>query len=168
MIIGGGCLKLHKNKTNRTKKSVHFDWNLSTEIPSTSNNYHPSVTVTSSSMSTGNNSNSDNDEQKKKNDGETVKEKERIETTRRTIMTTNPLTTHTIHRSFSLSPSPLSKEENNYSRRHRQVKKENVDELNCTTSRRATFNYNISPTKKVNGMNNINGSMNELFLFFLT
>jgi len=163
--IISGCLKSHKNKNNRTKKSVHFDWHSPTEFQSTSSNNHPSVTVTSSSLSTGNN---DNDEQKKKNDGETVKEKERIETTRRTIMTTTtPLTTHTIHRSFSLSPSPLSKEENNYNRRHRQVKKENVDELNCTTSRRFTFNSNISPTKKSNGMNNLNGSMNDRFLFFL-
>jgi hypothetical protein len=162
-IVSGSCLKLHKNKKNRVKKSVHFDWHSPTEIPSTSDNYYPSVTVTSSSLSTGNN---DNDEEKKKNDGETVKEKERIETTRRTIMTTTPLTTpHTIHRSFSLSPSTLSKEENNYNRRHRQVKKENVDELNCTTSRRVTSNYNISPTKKVNGMNNFNGSMNDLFFF---
>ena len=149
-IISGGCLKSKKNP-NRTKKSVHFDWHSPTEIQSISNNDQPSVTVTSSSLSLD-----DNDEEKKQNDGETVKEKERIETTRRTIMTTTtPLTTHTIHRSFSLSPSPLSKEENNSNRRHRQVKKENVDELNC---RRVTFNCNISPTKKSNGMNNFNGS----------
>jgi hypothetical protein len=129
----GSCLK--SSKTNRTKKTVHFDWHPPIEIQSTSNNYHPSVTVTSST--------NDNNDEKKLNDGETVKGKERIETTRRT----SPLTTHIIHRSFSLSPSPLTKEENN--RRHRQqVKKENVDELNCTNSRRVTFN----DTKKSNGM----------------
>lgn len=150
-IVRNSCLKSHKT---RPKKSVHFDWHLPTDISSTSNNSHSSAIVTSSSLSTGN---SDNDEQKKKNDSKTIKEKERIETTRRTIINTTPLTT--IHRSFSLSPSPLSKEENNYNRRHRQVKKENVDEVNSTTSRRVTFNNNISPTKKVNGMKNSNGSM---------
>jgi hypothetical protein len=134
----GSCLK--SNKTNRTRKSVHFDWHPPIEIQPTSNNYHPSVTVTSTN---------DNNEEKKSNVSETVKEQERR---------TNPLTTHIIHRSFSLSPSPLTNEENN--RRHRQqVKKENVDELNCTTSRRVTFNDNISPTKKSNGM-----SMNDLFI----
>ena len=86
---------------------------------------------------------------KKSNDGETVKEQERR---------TSPLTTHIIHRSFSLSPSPFNNEEN--SRRHRQqVKKVNVDELNCTTNRRVTFNDNISPTKTSNGI-----SINDLFI----
>ena len=156
-ILSHGCLKSSKTKLNRIKKSVHFDCHTPIEIDSSPT----SVIVTSSSLSTV------NDEKKKNDDdGETVKEKERIETTRRTIIcsptTTTPsssLTTHTIHRSFSLSPSPILKEENNYNRRHRQVKKENVDELNCTTtsnssSRRVTFNDHISPTKKANGMNN--------------
>ena len=101
----------------------------------------------------------DDEEKKKKSDGETVKEKERR---------TNPLTTHIVHRSFSLSPSPLSKEENSHNRRHhRQVKKVNVDELNSIpTSRRVTFNENISPTKKSNGMNNFNESMTDLSFSF--
>jgi hypothetical protein len=170
-IVSGGCLKSPKtNNKNRIKKSVHFDWHMPREIrstsPSTHSNYRLPVTVTSSFLSTSNISNTDNDEQRKKNDGEAVKEKEKIETTRRTIITTTPLTTHTIHRSFSLSPSPLSRGENNDSRRHRQEKKENVDELNSTLTRRvstaaahlhctpnaSTVNYNISSTKKLNGM----------------
>lgn len=150
-IVRNSCLKSYKT---RPKKSVHFDWHLSTDVPST--------------LSTNINT-----EEKKKNDSETIKEKEKIETARRTINPTTPLTTsHTIHRSFSLSPSPLSKEENNYNRRHRQVKKENVDELNCTTttsgsnSRRVTFNNNISTIKKLNGMKNSNGSMFKSILLF--
>ncbi|CAF2658268.1 unnamed protein product [Rotaria sp. Silwood2] len=189
--IYGSCLKSHKkdinnnnnnNNNNQIKKSVHFGWHLPKEIrstsPSTHCNYLPSVTVTSSSSSTGN-SNSDNDIQTKKNYGEKVEEKEKIETTRRTINTATPLSTNTIHRSFSLSPSPLVKEENNDRRRHRQEKKENVDELKCTTSGRVTTaathfhcatkaatvtfndgNQNISSTKEPNGTNNFSTSGN--------
>ena len=176
-IVSGGCLKSNKHNINQKKKSVHFDWHLPTEVqtssPTTRSNYRLPVTVTSSSMFT---SNSDNDEQKKKIHGETGEEKEKNETTRRTlIITTIPLTTNTIHRSFSLSPSPPSKKENNDSRRFRQEKKENVDELNCPTSRQVTTaathlycttntatvtgNYNISP----NGTNNSHTSMTDLF-----
>lgn len=131
------------------------------------------------------NSNDDNDIQTKKNYGEKVEEKEKIETTRRTIITnSSPLSTNTIHRSLSLSPSPLLKEENNDSRRHRQEKKENVDQLNCTTTTRGRLrtaathfhyntnativdfndgNQNISATKEPNGTNSFNTSKNDLF-----
>jgi hypothetical protein len=150
---------------------------LPTEIqstfPLTRNNDQPTVTVTSSSLFTGNRT-SDSDEQKKKYDGETVQEKER-----RTIITTIPLTTHTIHRSFSLSPSPQSKEEKNDSRRHREEKKkENVDKLNSITSPRVTtaathlycttndaasvtFNDDVSQLKEPNGTNNHHTSTND-------
>lgn len=172
-MLNNGCLKSSKAKVNRIKKSVHFDRNSPIEIDSSPT----SVIVTSSSLSTVNDEKKKNDDD---DDGETVKEKEKIETTRRTIIcspttTSSSLTTHTIHRSFSLSPSPLFKEEeNNSNRRHRQVKKENVDELNCTTtsnsssSRRVTFNDHLSPTKKANGMNNFNGSMNDRCLSFFS
>jgi hypothetical protein len=183
-IVSGGCLKSPKtNNKNRIKKSVHFDWHMPREIrstsPSTHSNYRLPVTVTSSFLSTSNISNTDNDEQRKKNDGEAVKEKEKIETTRRTIITTTPLTTHTIHRSFSLSPSPQSKEEKNDSRRHREEKKkENVDKLNSITSPRVTtaathlycttndaasvtFNDDVSQLKEPNGTNNHHTSTND-------
>ncbi|CAF3317349.1 unnamed protein product [Rotaria socialis] len=188
-IAGGSCLKSqnkpNNNNNNKTKKSVHFDWHSPKEIrsisPSTHCNYRPSVTVTSSSLSIGN-IDGDNDIQTKKNYGEKAveQEKEKIETTRRTINTTSPLSTNTIHRSFSLSPSPFLKEENNDSRRHRQ---ENVEHLNCTTtsSGRATtaathLHYNanaatvtfndgnqkILPTKEPNGTNSFNTNGNNL------
>ncbi|CAF3318582.1 unnamed protein product [Rotaria socialis] len=188
-IAGGSCLKSqnkpNNNNNNKTKKSVHFDWHSPKEIrsisPSTHCNYRPSVTVTSSSLSIGN-VDGDNDIQTKKNYGEKAveQEKEKIETTRRTINTTSPLSTNTIHRSFSLSPSPFLKEENNDSRRHRQ---ENVEHLNCTTtsSGRATtaathLHYNanaatvtfndgnqkILPTKEPNGTNSFNTNGNNL------
>ncbi|CAF1625865.1 unnamed protein product [Rotaria magnacalcarata] len=190
-IAGGSCLKSqnkpNNNNNNKTKKSVHFDWHSPKEIrsisPSTHCNYRPSVTVTSSSLSTAN-IDDDNDIQTKKNYGEKVveQEKEKIETTRRTINATSPLSTNTIHRSFSLSPSPFLKEENNDGRRHRQEKKENVEHLNCTTttsSGRATtaathLHYNtnaatvtfndgkqkILPRKEPNGMNSFNTNGN--------
>ncbi len=201
IVSNSGCLKspTSTGSNNRIKKSVHFDWHLPKEIRSTSpspvkinsnSNYRPTVTIASSSSSSSSlsngNGNGDNDEQKKLYDDQhdvgTLKEKERIETTRRTI-STNPLTTttNTILRSFSLSPSPLSKEENNDSRRHREEKKENVDEQNCTTSRRVTtaathlhcttttatvtFNdgsNNVSQKKESNSTNNSNTSTNDL------
>ena len=75
---------------------------------------------------------------------------------------TSPLATHLIHRSFSLSPSPLSKEENNSNRRQRQqVKKEYVDELNANTTPPVTCNDTISPRKKGNA------SMNDRSLLSL-
>lgn len=96
-------------------------------------------------------------------------------------MTTTTATTNTILRSFSLSPSPLSKEEsNNDSRRQgEEEKKENVDEQPyCTTSRRVTtaathlhcttntttvtFNdgtNNVSQKKESNSSNNSNTNL---------
>ncbi len=203
IVSNNGCLKspTNTNSNNRIKKSVHFDWHLPKEIRSTSpspvkisssSNYRPTVAIASSSSSSpssslsNGNGNGDNDEQKKLYDDQhdvgTLREKERIETTRRTI-STNPLTTttNTILRSLSLSPSPLSKEENNDSRRHREEKKENVDEQNYTTSRRVTtaathlhcttttatvtFNdgsNNVSQKKESNSTNNSNTSTNDL------
>ncbi len=201
IVSNHGCLKspTNTNSNHRIKKSVHFDWHSPEEIRSLSSspvkisstsNHRPTVTIASSSsaLTTGN---GDNDEQKKLYDDQhdvgTLREKERIETTRRTI-SPSPLTTttNTIHRSFSLSPSPLSKEENNDSRRHREEKKENVDEANCTTSRRVTtaathlhcttttatvtFNdgsNNVSQKKESNSTNNSNTSMNDLSFFAL-
>ncbi|CAF0835230.1 unnamed protein product [Adineta steineri] len=197
-VSNNSCLKSPTNTNNncRIKKSVHFDWHLPRNVRSTSSlpvkesycssNYRPTVRIaSSSSLSNSNgNSNGDKEEQKKLCDDQrlvgTLREKDRIETTRRTI-TTNPLTTtNTILRSFSLSPSPLSKEEsNNDSRRHRgEEKKENVDELNCTTSRRVTtaathlhcttttatvtFNdgsNNVSQKKESNSTNNSNTNL---------
>ena len=106
-------------------------------------------------------------------------------------MTTTINTTNTILRSFSLSPSPLSKEEeeeeesNNDSRRQdeEEEKKENVDEqpyctttsrrvttaathLHCTTNTTTvTFNdgiNNVSQKKESNSSNNSNTSMIDL------
>jgi hypothetical protein len=200
LFFSNGCLKspTNTNNSNRIRKSVHFDWHLPKEIRSTSplpvnescsSNYRPTVAIAYSSSLSNGNGNGDNDEQKKLYDDQrdvgTLREKERIEKTRRTF-TTNPLTTTTskILRSFSLSPSPLSKEENNDSRRHREEKKENVDEPNCTTSRRVTtaathlhctttaatvtFNdgsNNVSQKKESNSTNNSNTSTNDLSFF---
>ena len=188
------------------KKSVHFDWHSPEEIRSpvkiiSSSNYRPTVTIASLPSALFNvNGNGDNDEQKKRCDDQhdvgTLREKERIDTTKRTSFT-NPLTTTAntiLLRSFSLSPSPLSKEEEeeqereeeekNDSRRHREEKKENVDEANCTTTRRVTtaathlhcttttatvtFNdgsNNVSQKKESNSTNNSNTSTNDLFSF---
>ncbi|UJR08538.1 hypothetical protein I4U23_012800 [Adineta vaga] len=172
------CLKSQKINSNRTKKSVRFDRHLPTEyrspLPSTRTHYQLPVTLTSSCIC---NRTSDNEEQKKKPHSETLEEKEKNEMTRRTIIANpTPLTTHTVHRSFSLSPSPPSKKENNVSRTSRQEKRENVDELNCMTpSRQVTTaattthlyctphttiitykdgNYDTSSTKELNGTTN--------------
>ncbi|CAF3030237.1 unnamed protein product [Rotaria sp. Silwood2] len=196
-VCSNGCLKspTNTNNNNRMKKSVHFDWHLPKEIRSRSpssvnldcnSNYQQTVAIaSSSSLSNGNGNSGDNDEQKKlcddQRDVETSREKERIETTMRTI-TTNPLTTttntSTILHSFSLSPSPLSKEEGNDSRPYREEKKENVDEPNCITSQRVTtaathlhcttttatvtFNdgsNNVLQKKESNGTNNSNKNL---------
>lgn len=203
-----GCLKppTNTNNNNRIKKSVHFDWHLPKEIRSRSptpvdqdciSNYEQTVTIaSSSSLSYGNGNSGDSDGQKKlcddQRDVETLREKKRIETTSRTI-TTNPLTTTTnnntttIVRSFSLSPSPLSRGEGSDSRPSREKKKENVDEPYSTTSQRVTtaaahlhctttaatvtFNddsNNVSQKKESNGTNNSTISINDLSFFFFS
>ena len=150
------CLRTSPPSPHRPRKSVHFDWHLPTIIRSTSpsmySNCQSTFAVASSSLSTGN-SGGNNDKQRKNFNGETVQEEKKrkknkkIETTRRTIITSIPLTTGTIHRSLSPSPSPPpppppshAKEKNNHDsrRRHREEREENVDELNCITSRRVT------------------------------
>lgn len=205
MVCSNGCLKSSTNtyNNNRIKKSVHFAWHMPREIRSPlsspvsadcNSNYQPTVTIaSSSSLRSGCGNGGDNEEQKKlcddQRDVETLREKEKIETTRRTI-TTNPLTTttntSTILRSFSLSPSPLLKEESNDGRPSTEEKKENVDEPNRSTTQRVTtaaahlhctttaatvtFNdgsNNVSQKKESNGTNNSNTSMNDLsFTFF--
>lgn len=210
------CLKSSNNihhTSNHRKKSVHFDWHLTPEVKrstsstsslstssqlvkATCSNYRPTtVTIASSSSLVNENSNGDNDEQRRKDDEwrdvGTIREKERTETARRTIIA-NPLTNNkpsTIHRSFSLSSSTsLSNEESNDSRPYRkeEEKKENVDESNCTSSRRVTtaavaaahlqctattapvtFNdgsyNNVSQKNESNSTNNCNLGMNDLF-----
>ncbi|CAM4916125.1 unnamed protein product [Rotaria socialis] len=196
MVCSNGCLKsptnTNTNNNNRIKKSVHFDWHLPKEILRSRSpipvdtdcisNYEQTVTIASSSaLSHGNGNSVDNDEQKKRYDDQrdvgALREKERIETTSRTI-TTNPLTTTTTNvRSFSLSPSPLSKRESSDSRPCREEEKENVDEPYCTTSQRVTtaahlhctitaatvtFNdgsNNVSQKKESNGTNNFNANL---------
>ena len=191
-IDNGSCLKSKTKNFDRIRKSVHFDPHSPIEIRSNTsspssihNNYRPLVTITSSSLSTRNRNN-DNDICRKKNYVETVEEKNKFDISRGTIIATTPLTTNAFHRSFSLSSSPLSKEEKNNNRRHRQEKKVNVDEPNCTTTGQLTtatthfhcntnidtvsFNDNrktISPTKEPT--NNSNTSMmHERCLFSLS
>ncbi|CAF3875516.1 unnamed protein product, partial [Rotaria magnacalcarata] len=196
MVCSNGCLKsptnTNTNNNNRIKKSVHFDWHLPKEILRSRSpmpvdtdcisNYEQTVKIASSSSLSHDNGNSvDNDEQKKRYDDQrdvgTLREKERIETTSRTI-TANPLTTTTTNvRSFSLSPSPLSKREGSNSRPCREEKKENVVEPYCTTSQRVTtaahlhctitaatvtFNdgsNNVSQKKESNGTNNSDANL---------
>ena len=99
--IPHSCLKT--SKSSGRKKSVHFDCHSPIEIPS------------SSSLPIHHD------------------EKER---TRRTMLSTrnvlpSPLTTHFIHRSFSLSPSSLTKDDKTSSRKHRtQIKEESIEPFN--------------------------------------